>query len=235
MQRITMHRLAELVQLHRMELTTREVARLLQMSPNTERRYREALEAAELLRGPVDALPSLKQLQEAVQAQLPKSPTAGCESSVTPWADAISTMRDGGASPTAIFDRLRLEQKEFTGSLSAVKRMCLRMKKAKGVAPEDVAMPVETVPGDVAQVDFGSIDLRWDSDAEKGSVINSVDEGNRLKMGAWKEQPCKRQTKPLKTNRRTRHHPADGYLGGARTRQAAHEETGGAGLAGREG
>ncbi|MCP5068427.1 MAG: IS21 family transposase [bacterium] len=162
-----MHRLSELVRLHRMELTTREVARLLSMSPNTERRYRQALESAQLLRGAADDLPTLAQLQEAVQAHLPEHPLPGCESSVARWADAISKMRDGGASPTAIYDRLRLEQEEFAGSLSAVKRLCLRLKKAKGVMMEDVAIPVETVPGDVAQVDFGSIGLLWDPEAEK--------------------------------------------------------------------
>jgi hypothetical protein len=46
-----MHRLQELVRLHRMGTGAREVARLLAMSPNTERVYREALQKAELLAG----------------------------------------------------------------------------------------------------------------------------------------------------------------------------------------
>lgn len=38
----------------------REVARLLGMSPNTERAYRTALEAAGLLAGPIADLPTLE-------------------------------------------------------------------------------------------------------------------------------------------------------------------------------
>ncbi len=37
-----MHQLQELVRLHRLGVGAREVARLLQMSPNTEREYRES-------------------------------------------------------------------------------------------------------------------------------------------------------------------------------------------------
>ena len=40
--RVDMDRLLELVRLHRMKTKMREIARLLDMSPNTEREYREA-------------------------------------------------------------------------------------------------------------------------------------------------------------------------------------------------
>jgi len=43
--RIDMHRLQELVRLHRMGTGKREVARLLKMSPRIELGYREALSA----------------------------------------------------------------------------------------------------------------------------------------------------------------------------------------------
>lgn len=46
--RVDMDRLQELVRLHRMGSGGREVARLLGMSPNTERTYRIVLEAAGL-------------------------------------------------------------------------------------------------------------------------------------------------------------------------------------------
>jgi hypothetical protein len=55
--RVDMDRLQELVRLHRMGSGAREVARLLSMSPNTERMYRLALEAVGLLAGPVADLP----------------------------------------------------------------------------------------------------------------------------------------------------------------------------------
>jgi hypothetical protein len=70
-QRIAMHRLEELVRLHRLGETTREVARLLGMSPNTERAYREAFVAAGLLEGSADALPPLAELKTAVLAHRP--------------------------------------------------------------------------------------------------------------------------------------------------------------------
>lgn len=52
-----MHRIHELVRLHREGKGAREVARLLGMSPNTERSYRNALWLAGLLEGDAAALP----------------------------------------------------------------------------------------------------------------------------------------------------------------------------------
>ena len=64
--RVELHRLEEMVRLHRLGTTKHEVARMLVMSPNTERVYRGALAAAGLLDGPVDAPPSLAELRAAV-------------------------------------------------------------------------------------------------------------------------------------------------------------------------
>lgn len=58
--RVEMHRLQELVRLHRLNTGAREVARLLKMRSKRERAYRVALEAAELLAGPVDEVPALE-------------------------------------------------------------------------------------------------------------------------------------------------------------------------------
>lgn len=69
-----MHRLQGLVRLHRLQTGARQVARLLNMSPNTERSYRRALEAAGLLEGPVGELPSLEELQAAVLEAHPRRP-----------------------------------------------------------------------------------------------------------------------------------------------------------------
>ena len=57
--RTEMDELQELVRLHRMGTGCREVARLLAISPNTERQYREILTAEGLLAGAADALPEL--------------------------------------------------------------------------------------------------------------------------------------------------------------------------------
>jgi hypothetical protein len=70
--------------------------------------------------------------------------------------------------PTAIYDKLRTEQKDpaFEGSLSVVKRMYAWIRADKGISPNgeanDVAIPVDTEPGHVGQVDFGSVGKLWD-------------------------------------------------------------------------
>jgi len=56
MRRVEMQRLQELVRLHRMGTGAREVARMLHMSPNTERDYRNALRAEGLLEGAVEEI-----------------------------------------------------------------------------------------------------------------------------------------------------------------------------------
>lgn len=68
----------------------------------------------------------------------------------------------GGAAPKANFDRLRLEHEEFRGSLSAIKRMVAAIVKERGVRADDVASPVDTLPGQVAQVGFGAVGKLWD-------------------------------------------------------------------------
>ena len=81
-----MHRLQELVRLHRMGTGAREVARLLKMSPNTEREYRRALEASGLLKGELTALPTLEALTAAVAAQRPPpAPGQHEASSIAAW------------------------------------------------------------------------------------------------------------------------------------------------------
>jgi len=58
---------------HRMQTSKRAVARLLGMSPNTERQYREALERVGLLEGAPGEIPELAALQAAVR-QVPAVP-----------------------------------------------------------------------------------------------------------------------------------------------------------------
>jgi transposase len=157
-----MHRLQELVRLHRQGRGAREVARLLGMSPNTERLYRGVLVDLALLDGDPEQLPSLEVLREAVEANLPSKPPPQHASSVEAWSDAIVEMAGRGARPKAIFDRLRLEEPDFQGSLDAVKRLWRRWKKRRGPDPDEVAIPVETAAGEVAQVDFGYIGHLYD-------------------------------------------------------------------------
>jgi transposase len=85
-------------------------------------------------------------------------------SSIAEFEPRVIELRTRGAGPQAIFDRIRLETPEFTGSLSAVKRVCVRLKKQEGPCARDVAIRVETKPGEVAQVDFGYVGELFDPD-----------------------------------------------------------------------
>lgn len=152
-----MHSLQELVRLHRMGTGARKIAHALRMSPNTERSYRRALSSSGLLEGAVDDLPTLEALKEAVARELGDSKLPQHTSTVECWRGRIEAMLENGATPTAIYDTLRLQEESFTGSLSAVKRLCARATKERGVCAEDVVIPVETPPGKVAQVDFGYV------------------------------------------------------------------------------
>ena len=165
--RIDMHRLQDLVRLHRLQVPVREVARLLVMSPNTERVYRHALEEAGLLQGEPKDLPELEDLKKAVLTHRPpKQPAQQC-SSVEPWAKLIEEGHDKGAAPKAIFDFLNTQYQDFNGSYQAVKRFCARLKRQQGISPEQVVIPVETAPGSVAQIDFGFAGYLYDPEQRK--------------------------------------------------------------------
>lgn len=161
-QRVEMDKLEELVRLHRKGVGCREVARLLQMSPNTERQYRKALDEAGLLEGNPNELPSLEQLKTAVLAYVGFRSAPQQNSSVFKWSEEIEKMTKKGAGPKSIYDYLCLEREDFDGSLWAVQRFCRGLQKTKGVNAEDVSIPVESNPGEIAQVDFGYVGKLYD-------------------------------------------------------------------------
>ena len=166
--RTDMDRLQELVRLHRMGTGARETARLLGMGPNTERMYREALKAAELWDGAADGLPTLEVLKQAVLTHRPPKKPPQLVSTAERWTDDIEAMMKRGATPTAIFDTLRSDkEKKFDAKLSAVKRLCARLKKNQPIRPEDVAIPVPAAPGQVAQVDFGYVGRLLDPEQQR--------------------------------------------------------------------
>jgi hypothetical protein len=104
-----MHRLQELVRLHRMGTGAREVARLTGMSPNTERSYRLAFEAAGLLGGSPDALPELGALKAAILTHRPKGERPEHEtSSIAEWTPKVEALLGKGLTARPIYDRLRV-------------------------------------------------------------------------------------------------------------------------------
>src|SRR4051794_13785385 len=98
-----MDRLQELVRLHRMKTSAREIVRLLKMGPNTERSCREAIAAAGLLDGPVDDLPSLEALKAAIAAITParETPAQQCSTIEPSWQDAIAKLVEKKVGPRA--------------------------------------------------------------------------------------------------------------------------------------
>ena len=82
------------------------------MSPNTERVYRLALEAAGLLAGPIADLPTLELLKAAVEERLPRKAPPQQTSSLEAWLARIEELWKQGLGPRAIYDRLRLEDEQ---------------------------------------------------------------------------------------------------------------------------
>src|SRR5215468_2846079 len=131
--RVDMDRLQELVRLHRMGTGAREVARMLRMSPNTEREYRQALEKEGLLDGPAEDIAALEVLKAAVERRLPVVAPPQMVSTAEPLRDKIVELAEKGVKARAIFDRLRLEDPTFSASYWAVRGMWRRWRKERGV------------------------------------------------------------------------------------------------------
>jgi transposase len=140
----------------------RRIARQLSMGRDTIRSYLDVLAQAALLEGPADALPELDVLTSLVAGHGSSPPTPAQSTSLERWKGEIVRLRSKGAGPTSIHDHLRVNAPDYAGSLSAVKRVCLRLQREQGPLATDVAIPVETGPGEVAQVDFGYAGKRYD-------------------------------------------------------------------------
>lgn len=169
--RIDMHRLQELVWLHRTGTKTREISRILKMSPNTQRNYRRALEQYKLLNGDPMDIPDFETLKNAVicampSPKLPKQQRSRIES----FRPQIEKLLEAGLGPKVLWQRLieltRDSEKPFEGSYSQVKRMCRTILQKKGVDPKAVAIVVESKPGEVAQVDFGYVGKLFDPETK---------------------------------------------------------------------
>lgn len=164
-----MHRLQELARLHRMGERPREVSRLLGMSPKTEMKYRKALLAAGLLTGPVDAVPTLEILKAAVLAKHPIPATRPVTTSLEAWVERIRSELFSAKPPglKALWEKLRREEAGFGATYSALRRLAQRLRRERGVQPEDVVIRVDTEPGQVAQVDFGYAGRFFDPETGK--------------------------------------------------------------------
>lgn len=160
--RIDMHRLQEVIRLHRLGRSGRAIARQLRIGRNTLGGYLDAVTKAGLLDGSADELPAVDVLRAIVEEHAPSKTPPEQSSSVEPWRADVTRLRERGAGPKAIHDWLRQHGEDYSGSLSSIKRLCRRLDREHGPRAVDVAIPVETAPGEVAQVDFGHVGKIYD-------------------------------------------------------------------------
>lgn len=156
--RIHVYRIQELVRLHRMGEAKGEVARLLGLSPTTERAYRRALAEAGLLEGDPGELPEEEQLQAVVQGLSKEARQQ--RSSIADWEADVLRLLKADVSARAIHGKLSDEAREAGrefGSYDAVKRMVRRLRPQLEPKPGDVTIRIHTDPGESAQVDFGYV------------------------------------------------------------------------------
>lgn len=160
--RVDVHKLQEMVRLHRLGRSHRAIARQLKAGRDTIRQYFGVFAEAGLLDGDPASLPEARRLRGAIEAATPDASATRPVSSVDPWLCRIEEMVARGIGPTPIHDHLRLTDPAYSASLSAVKRVCARLRRERAPRAEDVAIPVETAPGEVAQVDFGYVGKVYD-------------------------------------------------------------------------
>jgi hypothetical protein len=79
---------------------------------------------------------------------------------------ALGDRRSGNIAGEAFAGRGRAgsdgRDPDLEGSISAIKRRCMALRKARAPQPEEVAISVACEPGDIAQVDFGYVGKLYD-------------------------------------------------------------------------
>jgi len=136
----------------------RAVARAVQVSRKTVKRYRTWAGERGLLEGP---LPSLSELQRIVDTTLGGSNPPRNVSSVEPYRELVMKLRKEGVEIAAIWERLK--ERAYQGSYASVYRFVRNLEPRT----PDVTVRVETPPGEEAQVDFGYAGMMIDPETEK--------------------------------------------------------------------
>lgn len=134
----------------------RGVCRETGVNRRTVKKYRAWASAQGLLIGP---LPPLEELQRLLEETLSNPPPPQNTSSVEPYRDLVTRLRQEGAEIAAIWERLK--ERDFTGSYSAVRRFVRTIDPP----PPDVTVRVERKPGAEGQVDFGYAGLLIDPES----------------------------------------------------------------------
>jgi transposase len=134
----------------------RRIARDLGVGRNTVARYREWAEGQQLLEH--SALPEPGALAALLQPA-PDERSVHEQSLVEPFREQVIALQKDGVEGQAIY-QLLVEQHQFGGSYSSVKRFLRQLAPSTGRA----TLRIEVEPGDEAQVDFGTAGQFLDRD-----------------------------------------------------------------------
>ena len=158
MERLHMNEVRELIYRFRQKEGNRTIARAMNMSKNTVKKYRR--KAAE--HGFLDPKKPLPSMEELAAVMIPPPHPPHMRSTVAPYDEFVRKCLDNEVEMQAIYQRLQ-ENYSYQGSYSSVRRFVnrIRPKEAEAVCR------IETSPGEEAQVDFGSAGLQWDGKAGK--------------------------------------------------------------------
>jgi transposase len=152
----TLH-IRELLRHLRRDQSERQIRHDTGLARDTIRRYKKWAQEHALLEG--DEFPSAEQLQSLLDSTLPPLLPPQNLSSVEPYAQIVTDLRNQKVEMAALYNRLK--ERGYQGSYSAVWRYVRRTEAP--VEPE-VTLRVETPPGYEAQVDFGEVGLFRDPD-----------------------------------------------------------------------
>ena len=136
----------EIVVQVRAGVSDRQIAKGLQISRNTVKRYRGWAEEQGLLEG---VLPDIVGLQGLLAETKPGDVPPQQVSSVEPYREMVVQMRQEGVEIRAIWQRL--SERGYGGSYQAVWRFVQQLEPKTPA----VTVRIETKPGEEAQVDFG--------------------------------------------------------------------------------
>ena len=146
----------EMLRQMRLGGSDRSIAKAMQASRNTVRKYRAWAKEQSLLTG--ELLPT-DRLQALLHTTMPEAPPPQVDSSVEPHRHLVEDWHTKGLEAQAIHQKL-VQDHGFTGSYSAVWRFVQNLEPHQ----PDATVRIEVAPGAEAQVDFGAggqlLDLR---------------------------------------------------------------------------
>jgi len=132
----------------------RPIARALNLSKNTVKKYRRVAEQ----HGFLEQEKPLPTLEELGRVMTPLESPKHMRSTVEPFEEQVHLWLEAEVGVQTIWQRLR-DEYGYTGSYSSVRRYVNRLQPKQAEA----FCRIETSPGEEAQVDFGSAGIQYDA------------------------------------------------------------------------